>query len=399
MGVGAELIGAAIYHALGYNVVQGYSAELDPATIVIGPNATTVDMSGRRRRLRRDDIDRILARAARQPNGKYRVLASRFADGRPLGFFRYYGTRPDDPNDIHPHEHRRELRGSRVFAAWLNHDDSRALNSLDMLVGPEGRRYVRHYMFDFGSIMGSGSTVAQRPRAGNEYILEWKPALKTLFTLGLFVRPWILVDYDASEQYRAAGRFEADFFDPIAWRPEYPNPAFGNMRADDAFWAARLVARFSDEAIRAIVGRARYSEPGAAAYLAEVLIRRRDKVVNTWLTGVNPIVEPQLAPDGTLTFQNAAVSAGVASRPTEYVLTWSRFDNVTGQPTGPGSEQRVVEPRGTAPSELVRETGFLSVTIRTRHPAFASWAKPVHIVFRRLGEAWQAVGLERLTTN
>ena len=100
--------------------------------------------------------------------------------------------------------------------------------------------------------MGSGSTVAQMPRAGNEYILEWAPALKTLATLGLYVRPWILVDY--WEDAKAVGRFEGDFFDPVAWRPEYPNPAFDNLRPDDAFWAARLVARFSDEAIRAIVG-------------------------------------------------------------------------------------------------------------------------------------------------
>ena len=91
--------------------------------------------------------------------------------------------RSDDPNDIIPHEHRRELRGYRVFCAWLNHDDSRAINSLDMIEGPEGRKYIRHYMFDFGSILGSGSIIAQVPRAGNEYILEWAPALKTLFTL------------------------------------------------------------------------------------------------------------------------------------------------------------------------------------------------------------------------
>ncbi len=89
--------------------------------------------------------------------------------------------------------------------------------------------------------MGSGSTVAQVPRAGNEYILEWGPALKTLATLGLYVRPWITVDY--WQDAKSVGRFESDFFDPVKWRPEYPNPAFDNMRADDAFWGARLVAR------------------------------------------------------------------------------------------------------------------------------------------------------------
>ena len=81
----------------------------------------------------------MLRRAASQPNGKYRVLVSRFADGKPLGNFRYYGTRPDDPNDIVPHEHRRELRAARVFGAWLNHDDSRGVNSLDMLVTERNR--------------------------------------------------------------------------------------------------------------------------------------------------------------------------------------------------------------------------------------------------------------------
>jgi hypothetical protein len=30
-------IGAAIYHALGYNVVQGYAVDVDPAQITIAP--------------------------------------------------------------------------------------------------------------------------------------------------------------------------------------------------------------------------------------------------------------------------------------------------------------------------------------------------------------------------
>ena len=159
------------------------------------------------------------------------MLVSRFADGKPLGNFRYYGTRPDDPNDIVPHEHRRELRGARVFGAWLNHDDSRGVNSLDMLTTDGSRNYVKHYMFDFGSILGSGTVYAQRHRPGNEYILEWKPGWLTLATLGLYTRPWMHIDYP-DDAPPAVGRFEADGLrPPHEWKPEYPNPAFDNMRA------------------------------------------------------------------------------------------------------------------------------------------------------------------------
>jgi hypothetical protein len=393
MASSAEVIGAAIYHAIGYNIVEGHVVEIDPEKIVIAPNATAVDLTGRRRPMTREDIDKLLTRAARLPNGKYRATASRFAEGSPLGYFKYYGTRPDDPNDIHPHEHRRELRGSRVFAAWLNHDDSRGLNSLDMLEGPAGARFIRHYMFDFGSIMGSGSVFAQVPRAGNEYILEWGPALKTLATLGLYVRPWILVDYPNMSP--AVGRFEAEFFDPVKWRPEYPNPAFDLMRPDDAFWGARLVAKFSDETIRAIVAKGRYSDPEAAKYIADTLIRRRDKVLKTWLTGVNPIVNPRLTASGALTFENAAVAAGVATTPTAYVLTWSKFDNATGANVGETQEVRVTEARGDVPPAITQGAEFVSVAIRSIHPDFPDWQAPVNVYFRKAADGWQPVGLER----
>jgi hypothetical protein len=399
MASSAEVIGAAIYHALGYNVVQGYAIDVDPNRIVIGDKATTVDLSGRRRPMRREDVDRLLARAARLPNGKYRATLSRFAEGRPVGYFKYYGTRPDDPNDIHPHEHRRELRANRVFSAWLNHDDSRAINSLDMLDGPDGRKHIVHYMFDFGSTMGSGSTVAQVPRAGNEYILEWAPAFKTLATLGLYVRPWILVDY--WEEARSVGRFEADFFDPVEWRPEYPNPAFDNLRPDDAFWGARLVARFSDQAIRAVVGKARYSEPGAADHIATTLIKRRDKVLKAWLTGVNPITEPALAQDGTLTFLNAAANAGVAPPMASYLLRWSNWDNASGTAGKQTQEQTVTATESRVSQKApagVLTADYVQVAIETTAPGFPAWRAPVTLTFRRAGGGWQHVGLDRSLT-
>jgi hypothetical protein len=392
MASAAELIGAAVYHAIGYNVVQGYIVEIDPANVVISEKATTVDFSGRRRPMTRRDVDRIFARGARLANGRYRATLSRFADGDPRGYFKYYGTRPDDPNDIHPHEHRRELRANRVFAAWLNHDDSRGLNTLDMLEDSGGPKFIRHYMFDFGSIMGSGSTRPQTLRAGNEYILEWGPSLKTLFTLGVYVRPWIRTPY--WEDAKAVGRFEADRFDPVAWRPEYPNPAFENMRADDAFWGARLVAKFTDEAIRAIVAKGRYTEPGAAEHIASTLIKRRDKVLRVWLTGVNPLADPQLSADGVLSFRNEAVASGVSSPPARYTLSWSRFDNATGS-TGETVETTSAETRATAPSAVLNSAQFVSVAIRTSHPEYPGWEAPVTFTFRRVPDGWQPVGLDR----
>src|SRR6185295_16478821 len=281
--------------------------------------------------------------------------------------------------DIYPHEHRRELRGNRVFAAWLNHDDSRGLNSLDMLEGEAGRQWIRHYMFDFGSIMGSGSTTPQAPRAGNEYILEWGPGFKTLATLGLYVRPWILVDY--WEGAKSVGRFEGDFFDPVKWRPEYPNPAFDNMTAEDAFWGARLVAKFSNEAIRAVVAKARYSEPGAAEHITTTLIKRRDKVLRAWLTGVNPLVNAKLSSDGILTFENAAVDAGIAKVATEYRFTWAGFDNATGATT-PAIEGGIVAGTSGATENPIRietpkpllDSAFLRISVRTIHPDYPEWS-------------------------
>ena len=167
MASGAEVIGAAIYHALGYNVVAGlrrrhrsgedrHRAERDDRRHVGTPPP-----------MRRADVDRLLARAARLPNGKYRATASRFADGIPLGYFKYYGTRPDDP-ERHPSARAppRAARQPRVRRLAESRRLARAQQPRHARGARGGRAHIRHYMFDFGSIMGSGSVFAQVPRAG-----------------------------------------------------------------------------------------------------------------------------------------------------------------------------------------------------------------------------------------
>jgi hypothetical protein len=338
-------------------------------------------------------VDLVLEKAARKPDGRYRVLVSRFADGKPLGNFRYYGTRPDDPNDIVAHEHRRELRGARVFAAWLNHDDSRGVNSLNMLETSNGRGWVRHYMFDFGSILGSGTVYAQRHRAGNEYIFEPRPGWLTLATLGLYIRPWMTIPYPKVPA--SVGRLESDRFDPVRWKPEYPNSAFDNMRPDDAFWAARIVSRFTDAHVRAVVEKAKYSDARATDFMTQTIIARRDKVVAAWLNGVNPIVNPALRADGTLTFENAAVDAHAADAGDGYTLQWFRFDNAANQATPVGEAQAVTGLEAQAPGGLLTSGDYVGVTITGKHAKQPGWAIPARFYFRRSNAAWTLVGVER----
>ncbi len=395
LATGAEMIGTAFYHAFGYHVVEVYLAEIDASTLKIVEGARIRDpLTGKQRPLEQRDLNDVFKRAARLPNGNYRVLVSKFASGKPLGNFRYHGTRSDDPNDIVPHEHRRELRGARVFGAWLNHDDSRGVNSLDMLEPRDGGGYIKHYMFDFGSILGSGTVFAQRHRAGNEYIFEPAPGWRTLATLGLYLRPWMLIGYPDAPA--SIGRFEGDAFDPAAWKPEYPNPAFDNMRPDDAFWAARIVSRFSDAAVRAIVEKARYSDSRATELMTEILIKRRDKVVRHWLNGVNPVVDLELSSSGRLTWRNAAVMARVATAPSSYSLRWFALNNTTDERRMVGDAQTVSADEASAPAELLQGTSeYIGVIMTATHPEQPAWAKPATFYFRRGASGWTWVGAER----
>ena len=393
MASSAEVVSTKFFHAFGYHVPENYIAILRPDALDIAPDATMKDEDGRRRRLTMNDIEDILENAARQPDGTYRVLASRNLPGRVLGPFRYYGTRPDDPNDIFPHEHRRELRGLSVFATWLNHDEVRSSNSLDTVVPADGRQIVRHHLLDFGSTLGSGSVKAQSRRAGNEFVWESRPTLITMLTLGLYVRPWLKVDYP---DIPAVGRFESTYYRAEDWKPDFPNPAFRNARPEDRFWAARILAAFSNDAVAAVVRSAGYSNPAAADYIIKTLNERKAKVLAAWLNGTNPIVNVALSPSGELTFENAAETAAVGRTDGRYTVQWSRFDNPTGTLTSEGPEQTLSERRGQAPAALLSSRpDYLAARLRAHHSEHPDWSHPLDVYFRRAGDGWTLVGLER----
>jgi hypothetical protein len=285
----------------------------------------------------------------------------------------------------------------------LNHDDARSLNSIDSYVEEGGRRYLRHYLQDFGSNPGSGSTSAQQPRGGNEYLIERGPILKGLGGLGLWTRGWMKVKYP---DYPSMGNVEADFFDPAKWKTEYPQPAFQQMDAADAFWAASIVSKFTDPMIRRIVDTGRLSDEAAARYLADVIIERRDKVVADWIAQTNPLDRFEAGRNGAaseLSFDNAAVRVGAADRGASYKVRWFALDNMTGSERAVGEETTFAYPRVTLPAGVwgaADEAGdrYAVATIRTIHPGFPGWQQPVRVTIRQRSGALDVVGIDRPRT-
>ncbi len=216
--------------------------------------------------------------------------------------------------------------------------------------------------------------------------------VKAGLTLGIWDRPWRHVKYP---NYPAIGRFEADFFQPQLWRPEYPNPAFDRMQLEDAFWATRTVMRFTDAMIRAIVETGQLDDPAASDYLVQTLIKRRDKIIRYYLPQMNPLDEFQLTGEPGLSmrleFKNLGLEAGLALA-SSYQYQWFRFDNPS-QGLEPLSEIRP----STEPSLAVPQdpAAYLMVRIYTSSRAQPQWRKKVEVFIRNDSRRPTVVGIER----
>jgi len=250
----------------------------------IAKDATYSDAGGHKLPITKEYIAQMLARVSPPVDGRYRCLASRFLDGKPIGPFKYYDRRKDDPEDLVPHEMRRELRGMWTVCAWLNHADSRGPNSLDTWVKGRDRSFVRHHLIDFGAILGSSSSGKRAYATGTEYYVDYGVSGRALVTLGVMPFAWEPV---VDPEIPSVGFVEAKEFDPSNWRADYPNPAFDERTERDSRWGARIVAGFTDEMIRTAVAAAQYSDPRAEEYVTRILIERRDKLARHWL-GATP---------------------------------------------------------------------------------------------------------------
>jgi hypothetical protein len=393
MATGTEVAVTKLVWALGYNVPENHIAYMRRSQLVVGSTAKFTPASGRKRPMHPGDIDQMLKRVDREADGSYRIVASKALDGTPIGRIRFFDTRSDDPNDLVPHQDRRELRGYGVFAAWLNHVDAKSINSLDTLVTENGRQVVRHHLIDFGSSLGSGAIEPARYEAGLEYYIEPKKTGKQMISFGFAYPKWHTMKFYEAP---AIGRLPLDNrdFDPDGWKPHAPNQAFLHARSDDKFWAARKLMAISSDMIRAAVKTGEFGDPKSEEFLVRALAERRDAIIRAYLPAINPIVDPALE-DGMLTFKNAAVDADVARSPHGYRAVWSRFDNTTHE-SRVFAETNVRTTEIPAPSNLPQGDGvFIKVELSAIDAAVPSWSAPVHAYFQRNDENWRLVGFER----
>jgi len=321
MATAADVIGSHFFYALGYYVPENYVVSFSRDQLSVDPKANITEFTGRKRKMTIGDVDEILRKISAGA-GKFRATASLFISGDIIGPFRYYGTRKDDPNDVYPHEHRRDLRGLSVLCAWLGHDDSRSINTLDTVVEEDGRKFIRHQLIDFGSTLGSASTKANSARSGHDYLFGWKPAAREFFSLGFYLPYWARTSFP---NFPSVGRFEYQAFDPERYRPEYPNPAFLNALPEDHYWGAKKVMAFTDDDIRAIVKTGQYSDLGAQSWVVECLINRRDKIGRVYLNKVLAVDHFDATGD-ELRFEDLAVRFKFAA-PRTYTSKWFRYDN------------------------------------------------------------------------
>jgi hypothetical protein len=393
---GSAVVTNRLLHAFGYNVPADRIAYVRPEELRLAPDAKLVDQRGKRvGRLDRDELDRRLAKVWHMPDGRIRVVASRWLAGTSLGGTPPSGVRSGDPNDRIPHEDRRDLRGQYPLFAWLEHVDLIQANFLDLWiedpVDPR-RHYVVHYALDLGKSLGTMAVTDYFIRSGHNYAYDWYALGRALVMFGVAPRPW--GHEFAPSLIGVSPTFVATGFAPGAWKPDIQYRPFQAADRFDAFWGTKVLARFTPAQIRAAVEAGQFSDPRTTEYLTNTLIARQHTIEAYWYARVNPL-DRFAVTGGALCFEDLAVTAQLASASqTQYEL--ASFDRA-GRPLG--GIRVGAAPNGTTCARSVKVAldgdGYTIVKLTTVRPAFGG-STLVHVAREPGTGAWRVIGVWRL---
>jgi len=402
----ADVIGSRIYHAVGYHSPCNVIVYFDRDTLVLSEDAETEDEFGNDVPMTDADIDDVLAAAVRTDDGRFRGSASLFLEGRPIGPFTYQGVRRDDPNDAFEHSDRRDLRGARVLAAWLNHFDAREQNSLTMWhEDDDGHTWVKHFYLDFGDCFGSRwADDAMTRRFGFSYYFHFAHVFADWLSLGLVSRPWHTVE--VNDVAPLFNYFDVEHFEPERWRSGYRNPAFRRMQDDDGAWMARILAMLTEDHLRVMIGEARMSNPVESEELFAILWGRRERVLDHYLRVRSPLAHPTIDGD-TLCFTDLGALNGIWSPDTVRY----RASMIAGADAATVWERDVNHPERQGPRvclPLTTDDGaglagdgatdldrYGIVAIETVDEAGPNPLPPILLHVVDHDEHWQLVGVER----
>lgn len=313
----ADVVGSKIYWLAGYHTPCNMVVYFPEDIFEIAEDATAENEYGEKVPMQQHHVDAVLEKAYRLKNGLLRASASRFVSGRPIGPFRYEDTNTADPNDVVPHQDRRELRGSMILAAWINHFDSREQNTLNVWTKEEEREFITHYIIDWGDSFGGRwphDDISRR--LGRSYYLDFQHVFVDLVTLGLYPRVWNDLKLNDVDTF---GYLDGPTFTASEWRGGYPNPAHDRMTPNDALWMVRILSRITPAHLRAMLEEARYPDPRLTEAIFRLLLQRRQRIFEEYLTQYVPLTGFALARRGedddrrqSLCFEDLALKHGVA---------------------------------------------------------------------------------------
>jgi hypothetical protein len=402
MASGSDVLATNLVWAAGYHTPENYVFYLDPTRLTLRDGVELEMIEDGQvveyevganepdeRELTMDVFQRFIARYPRDSQGRIRTLASKFLPGIPKGPFGWKGTRPDDPNDVIPHENRRELRGYYVVASWINQVDSKEGNTLDMFrphagSPEEGARFghLVHYMLDNGASLGSGGVHPHRPRHGSENDLDMQAISLRLISLGAYERPW--QDVEDTGHPESIGWFAADGFEPGSWKPSIPNPTFDAVDDRDGYWGAKLVMSFTDEQLEGAMEATEWSDASARAYILKGLEERRDAIGRYWFARVSPLDDPRVE-GGAIVFDDLWTRHFGGAAQYRY-----DFDGAGSGGEGIADAARVPLPAGLAAGDA----GRVRVRIWRSRAEGSGWApRPVTMWLVQSGGAWRVSGV------
>lgn len=300
LGSAAQVVGLAIYRAAGFYTPCEQVIYFKPSLLKLLPG---LRYKAGNMELEKDfdqkALDAILAKSSKRGD-LVRMEASSWVNGENVGPFRYGGTRHDDPNDVIEHQDRRELRGSRLIAAWIDHTDAREGNSLDTWIAdrkdlPDSSPgHIVHYMLDTGESLGPRWKTYEEitRRAGYGYVFDWGVFASDFGAFGIPTHPWDYVQ--KTPGYELFFYFNVRDFVPDQWVMEYANTAFSRMTERDGAWMARILARFTPEMVHGLAEIGRFTNPLNTEYLAKVLEGRLERILERYLTRLSSIADVRM---------------------------------------------------------------------------------------------------------